>query len=472
MLCHPLRAAAGNVVELAFRSSANSTASTITIPSDVVAGDLLVLYDRATNTSGTVTFAVPSGFSTILNQLPVTTIRFVCSYKIATSTDASSSITGMNGTNDNSKILLAFSTGGATTAAAYDIAFQQTDGDPTSQTINASGQTTPLVVLGFIRQQTATSQSMSPTQDGTAASGTTNTAYYKIYNSSPADVTFDCGDGGTQNALMSFYIRVIAPPTPKSLYDTINDLGLTTNLKLCLDAGDDASYDPAVQTTKWLDTSGNGYDFFRGTSTSGDAAEPVFNGTAGELDLQNYWYFDGGDYFTYDTTNETWMNNLGVNNHKVSVLFIGYFSTPTNVFPCIFSTQTTGVSNGVSLYQQTDRTFRWQVGNGTAGDDTVIAVPAITNQTWVIASFSIDESVGAGGCLRNLNGSSSSTSSTISTPATGSAATMNIAGRNAGATMVQLNGSRLACVAIWEGTALTSQNLTDLYDALKGRFGL
>lgn len=220
MLCHPLRAAAGNAgeLELAFRSSSTSSASTITVPSDVVAGDLLVLYDTPVNLSGFPTSVVPTKFSTILNSTSGNARRTVCSYKIAEGTDAGTSITGMNGTNANSKILLAFSTNGATAAAAYDIAFQSTDGDPTAQVVNASGQTTPLVVLAFMRQATATGQSFSPTEDGTVTD-LTSKGYYKIYNSSPADVTVDCGDGGTQNNLMSFYIQLKENYTQTSSYN-------------------------------------------------------------------------------------------------------------------------------------------------------------------------------------------------------------------------------------------------------------
>ena len=41
-------------------------------------------------------------------------------------------------------------------------------------------------------------------------------------------------------------------------------LGLTNGLKLCLDAGDANSY---TSGEPWLDTSGNGYDFNRGTTS-------------------------------------------------------------------------------------------------------------------------------------------------------------------------------------------------------------
>jgi hypothetical protein len=192
---------------IAFRSSATSGANTITAPSDIAEGDLLVLYDRATNTSGVPTSVVPSGFTSILDEAHEGIRRTICSFKIANGTEASATITGMDGNSADVKTLIVFSTGGASSAIAYDVAFQSTDADATAQVVNASSGSPPLVVIAFIRQVTTTSQSFSPAQDGTVANGQ-NTGYYKIYNSSPADVTVDCGDGGNANALMSFYIEV------------------------------------------------------------------------------------------------------------------------------------------------------------------------------------------------------------------------------------------------------------------------
>jgi hypothetical protein len=54
-------------------------------------------------------------------------------------------------------------------------------------------------------------------------------------------------------------------------------LGLVTNCKLVLDAGEASSY---TSGQSWLDLSGNGYDFFLG-STSGAAANDPFGGPLG-----------------------------------------------------------------------------------------------------------------------------------------------------------------------------------------------
>jgi hypothetical protein len=208
LLCANAPVAGGQT--LAFRSSATSTASTITAPSDIVAGDLIVWYNRATSTSATPTSVVPSGFTSILDQAHAGLRRTICAFKIATGSEAGATITGMSGGAGGSQqvILFVFSTNGATSAISYDVAFEFTDNDPTAQVVNAASGSTPLVVLAFMRQQTATGQSLSPTEDGSSGNIGNNYGFYKIYNSSPADVTADCGDGGTSNALMSFYIEV------------------------------------------------------------------------------------------------------------------------------------------------------------------------------------------------------------------------------------------------------------------------
>lgn len=190
---------------LAFRSSATSTTSTIVAPSDIIASDLLVLFDVAFNASGFPTAVTP--FTAFLNNTNLTVRRIMFSKKIADGTEAGTTLTGMNGTSGNTKILMVFSTNGATSSTEFDIGYQATDATPTSQTITSSSGTPPLISIGFIRQATTTSQSFSPTQDG-SINNQVITTYYKIYNSSPSNVTVSCGDGGNNNILASFYLEV------------------------------------------------------------------------------------------------------------------------------------------------------------------------------------------------------------------------------------------------------------------------
>src|SRR5688572_18803052 len=91
-----------------------------------------------------------------------------------------------------------------------------------------------------------------------------------------------------------------------SLFQAITQAGLTSNLQLCVDSGDALSYPGSGQ--KFLDRSGNGYDFFLGVDGTVESTDPTFTGEVGTG--KAYWALDGTAFFTYDTTNETWMQNI------------------------------------------------------------------------------------------------------------------------------------------------------------------
>jgi hypothetical protein len=208
ILSHALRARKKAIsIALAFRSSATSTGSTIVAPSDIVAGDLLVMYDNV-SASSIPTTVVPAGFTSILNNTVGTIRRCICSYKIATGSEAGTTITGLSGTGGAlAKILHVYSTNGATTGTVRSINYEQTDADPAAQTITSGSGVAPLVAINFIRNTSPTpTNTMTPTQDGNVQNGG-HYSYYKIYNSSPANVTVDTNDGGLVNMLMSFYIE-------------------------------------------------------------------------------------------------------------------------------------------------------------------------------------------------------------------------------------------------------------------------
>lgn len=259
----------------------------------------------------------------------------------------------------------------------------------------------------------------------------------------------------------------------KTLSQIITDLGLTTNLKLCLDAGDANSYDPAVQTAKWLDTSGNGYDFYRGTSGVGDGAEPTFNGSAGGLSSAEYFSFDGGDYFLYDSANETWMNTLHKDGAIVSCFAVVHPAAFTQANR-IFSTR--GTLNGTGfIFSIPVTTGKIQVNafDGTTAQMTMGSTDSLSVGAWNAVSVSFDEAAATNNCLAKVNGGAvDSFSLTYSAPSATDAAGGVGIGANGNGSLPILSGSRLACLAIWQGTALNSANLTALYDAIKGRFGL
>src|SRR3954470_13908003 len=122
-----------------------------------------------------------------------------------------------------------------------------------------------------------------------------------------------------------------------NLYDAIAGLDLDANLQLCLDAGDLASYDGSSQTCS--DRSGGGYNFFRGSTGSGEAGDPAFNGAPGDPNGA-YFSFDGGDLLTYSTANAAWMDAL----HKTGAAFsvFALYFVPSSGLATILGTNNGG----------------------------------------------------------------------------------------------------------------------------------
>jgi hypothetical protein len=196
---------------LAFVTSAESSASTITLPSapDCAVGDLAVLLDRALGT-GSPASVTPSGWSSA-NSTTATDRRQNISYKVLESGDIGASITGMNG-GTNRKLVFIFRAS-IPLVSALNSTFngEGTDGNPASQGVAASGGAVPLVVIGAIGASGSGSafSTASPAFDATVAH-TSNAMVmgYKIYNSGPADHTIDANDIADGNILQSGYIGV------------------------------------------------------------------------------------------------------------------------------------------------------------------------------------------------------------------------------------------------------------------------
>lgn len=249
-----------------------------------------------------------------------------------------------------------------------------------------------------------------------------------------------------------------------SMRETINALGLTSNLKLLLDAGDLASVSNASQT-KWLDISGNGYDFYRGSGSGSDSADPSFSGTVGAQSANEYWSFGGGDYFTYDTSNETWMNAL----HKDSAAFtiMGWARLTSSDFS-LLGTGTPGVriafSNGSGI-------VTFNVGNSTGplfkAFTGLMSVTVPTGDTFF--AIRVDEASNTWSVVFNST-ATTDTCTYVSPSSSSAAATMLIAATDVDSTAP--SGSRLYSIVIHQGVALTTAQIASVYNATKGKFGL
>lgn len=201
----------GAVSPVKFVASATSIAGTITIPAGAQPGDVAILFDVALNASIVPTDVVPTNWTGIITDTDSggNPRRVRISYKILAAGEPGASVTGMDDTNDDKVMLVFRGNAPITTVSAEDWAAQATTADPSAQTVNASGQLTPLVVFGMsFTGTTAAFSTASPAFDATvAASGDDLLVGYKIYNTAPADHTIDMADL-TNNILASGFLEV------------------------------------------------------------------------------------------------------------------------------------------------------------------------------------------------------------------------------------------------------------------------
>lgn len=246
----------------------------------------------------------------------------------------------------------------------------------------------------------------------------------------------------------------------------ITTAGLTTNLKLCLDAGDIASWPGSG--TKWLDTSGGGYDFYLGTN--GSTSAPTFSGTPGAKTSNEYW--SGADkFFTYSAANASWMNAMSQPGTSFTFMILAYMGTGarrsffgTMGFPAGFDS--IGILFG---HRSSDTDGEFLENNGLAAGAGL--VQNTFNSLWSVNTWyftGLACTYGASGSGYYNEGSLGRTFNECPTGNSSSAATYTMQiGASGDNTQGMGSADRIACVAAWQGTRLTQANMDTLYTALK-----
>jgi hypothetical protein len=261
-----------------------------------------------------------------------------------------------------------------------------------------------------------------------------------------------------------------------SLREVIHALGLTSNLKVLLDAGDSASYDGSSQT--WTDLSGGGYSFFRGSTSSSQSVDPTFSGTSGGRSSSEYFSLDGGDYFTLNQSNPSWVNDM----HQSGATFtIAEWIRPGS----ISSTNYYGfLGDGTSASPTTGFAFGLNATDAGGGAGAIVGqINASSSSVWFKYStatasgsawnfLAISLNMSSGTVIFQINGTQESTSgqSFSGTPSTGSAAATLQIGATGSGTYPD-NAERYGQVAIWS-SALTAAQLSALFQATRGKYGI
>lgn len=188
---------------LSYITSTNSTTANITISSSAAIGDIAVLLDTGWN-AGSVTSVVPSGWTTISNITAsyVMTGRSILSYKVLTSGNPGSSITGMTATYNLGKEMLIFRpTSPISSVTVADLGEEGVgSGTPADQTVGINPLSYIVIGGGGSYSDTIVWDSTWYTSSITIA---TQRLAYKIFNSSPASTSIGTTTSATAIILQS-----------------------------------------------------------------------------------------------------------------------------------------------------------------------------------------------------------------------------------------------------------------------------
>lgn len=173
----------------------------------IASGDLAFIFNTADGSGSNPADDTPSGFTKLRTAL-LNTRRCSIFAKILDGTETT--VTGLDGASGEEWILLVLRPD-ATLSSFVDNDTgnnQATSGNPSSQTITASGETPPVVLYGVMHSSSAVNpRTTSPTMTEISGPSTNVYAHYYIYNDgdTPANHTYDKDDDGT-NFLQSGYL--------------------------------------------------------------------------------------------------------------------------------------------------------------------------------------------------------------------------------------------------------------------------
>lgn len=198
-------------------TSTTSTGSTITCPT-CQDGDLLVLFDWGEDGS-TPAEVVPTdftkayGFSSGTAPRPRGVISFRAVGPGEGATLSGSTITGVNGGTSNWKALQLFrDSAGAISSVQVAVSSPATNtatGDPADIVVPANGQPSPGIIVAsyYAGSGTVSPRTMSPAKTGEQTVDGDTYCAWKLYDSSPADVTVGMDDEGSLNIVGGAYLH-------------------------------------------------------------------------------------------------------------------------------------------------------------------------------------------------------------------------------------------------------------------------
>jgi hypothetical protein len=188
----------------------NSNSTTITIPATAQVGDLCVLYDVTAVNDANVT---PTGWTSIISNNDTFENNF--SYRLLTSGEPGSSVTGQTGGQYSIKIMMVFRPSVAVTITTGTLQITlETNGDPAPITINTSAIAYSGLAIGVAKNFSDTLTTTGDANwnansiynESTSSTKAHARMFYKLQNAgSLTNPTLDMADLGFYNTLFGIY---------------------------------------------------------------------------------------------------------------------------------------------------------------------------------------------------------------------------------------------------------------------------
>jgi hypothetical protein len=243
----------------------------------------------------------------------------------------------------------------------------------------------------------------------------------------------------------------------------IDDLGLSTGLQICLDAGDIQSYDGSSQT--WFDR-GQGNNFFLGTTSGIDGFEPTFNGTAGALTENEYFSSGGGAFFNFNTTNPDWIENFHKAGATLTVaMWVRIPSIGSATENGLFGNARNGgggLGTGFSLFKSTTDLFQFVVHNAGVVVKNIGVSLVNFDDEWVFFGLSINETDAVTGRIFIVNRNILVGSGTYTLPSSANATGPVQIGAEGFGFFPLGSGDSVASLMVWN-RALSADELQSIY---------
>lgn len=259
-----------------------------------------------------------------------------------------------------------------------------------------------------------------------------------------------------------------------SLWDAITRAGLTANCRVCLDAGDALSYGGTGQI--WTDRSGN-QNFFLGANATPSTNDPTFNGTAGHLGVNEYFNYDGGDWFRVVGTQPSWVETL----HKHNALFSFFSVIQKSTIDEVRMLGTDGGDSnfiGMDFDTTSGERLRFGVTNGSgAAAFNTTSDSAVSLDKPTALAVSINEAGGNVSFLwengaHKMRSAANTFDAAYNSPSAGGASHIVEVGSRGGGTFPASDGVRIYAIAAWQGQALTKAQIDSIYLQVRDRWGL